>query len=318
MTNISDAINECLTNKYINNRFIITDDMDMNQVEKIRADLLRMIGYCILFKDNKNIEEYMSIENRQEQIEFLKKQINIRNGLSLNDKDLFDYIFNNFILNGFVFCKGNINEQVINEEELKDIFLLINIFKKYDPMINPIGIHTSDLILNKSGRKFDGSPRNMFEQFNPLWFSQFSGMNYCYSNLNLSISDRKGYMFKDKEKSLKCITRLIEDLNMNKNDKELVISIFNKYWDKYYSYDQSISLIPTYNIYDEDDFKELYNFYINPNTLYNSDYLFDLVINSGEFKNNVCYLNKDISIDNIEVINISSLFKEKKELNNTI
>ena len=28
-----------------------------------------------------------------------------------------------------------------------------------------------------------------------------------------------------------------------------------------------------------DDFKELYDFYINPNTLYNSDYLFDLVIN---------------------------------------
>lgn len=109
---ISKIITECLNNPIIQYKITITQGLNYAQKKQVNKELARILGYCILFKSNENIEEYMLLTKKEEQIQFLQKKIARNLGIELKDiplkrNEIINYIYENFRKNGYVFHAAN-------------------------------------------------------------------------------------------------------------------------------------------------------------------------------------------------------------------
>lgn len=105
-------ITDCLNNPILQYKFIKSKGLTVKQEDLAIKELSRMFGYCILFKSNEGIEEYMQLQDKNLQIQFLQQRIAQIIGIPLDDipsnsRKIVDYVYDNFIKNGYVFHAAN-------------------------------------------------------------------------------------------------------------------------------------------------------------------------------------------------------------------
>ena len=152
---IGTIVSECLNNPNIQ-RYLIESNK-VNFLDQ-RNNFSRMIGYCILFKESEGLEEYMSINKKDDQIEFIKKKVADKLEIPHSEinnriKEIKRYTFENFIRKGYMFHAGNskeinnlmkngIKEETNTQEEKEEFTNLKNYFS-----YNKIKFKTINIII---------------------------------------------------------------------------------------------------------------------------------------------------------------------------
>lgn len=320
---IGKIVSECINNKMIQHYFMKKKDMNYGDNDLIRKNFSRMVGYCILFKKPLCIETYMSLSTRDSQRLFLKLMIADEIGIKEDEieektDEINNYIFDNFIRDGYVFHAGN-SKAIIdnmknglsysdNLEEKMELLHIDSIFRKYGND-RPLGWGVLDINNKKNGWFLDNVPKNMlyYGEASPEWFSQFCGENMCYSWSEVPGESRHGYPNRDYDACYLAITRLIEKNYMNEDDKKEVIDFFNKCWEKYSDTEPYLLFIPAASLKEDiASEKEQYLYYFGDN-------MFDEVIDchNGCFGLNRC-CDKTIFSEDLSCVNLSPILPKYK------
>lgn len=109
---IAQIIDEGIKKSEIRKFFTQQGDLPYSEVKKIQAEFCRFIGYCILFRSTQNVEKYMLLKTKKEQIDYIKSEILNRLGILPSEVDtrkeeVIEYALNNFKRYGFVFHACN-------------------------------------------------------------------------------------------------------------------------------------------------------------------------------------------------------------------
>ena len=265
---IGKIVSECLNKTLIQNMLIKKRNMNIDEKIMQEENFSRMIGYCILFKESEGIEEYMYLDDEDKQINFLKRRIAKKIGISENEIDnrieeIIGYAFENFIKDGYVFHAGNsktiknnmkngLGVSETSSEDKLELMTIDSIFAKYGKD-HPLGWAILDINNNKDGWFFDGTPSHMlYYADSPEWFGQFCGGNHCYAYGLVPEEYRHGYANRDYDTCLLAVTKLIEKNNMNATDKKIIIDFFNKCWKLYGDTEPYLAFVPISNICDDD------------------------------------------------------------------
>ena len=134
---IARIIDNGIKKSEIRKLFIQQGNLQYNKKKKMQAEFCRFIGFCILFRNTQNVEKYMLIKNKKEQIDYIKLEIMNRLGILPSEVDerkeeVRLYALNNFKRYGFVFHAGNSN--IIKMVKIMKVFKYKNIklTKKYN------------------------------------------------------------------------------------------------------------------------------------------------------------------------------------------
>ena len=171
---IEDGINKSEIRKF----FMQPGNLPYSEVKKIQLEFCRFIGFCILFRSTQNVEKYMLLKEKKEQIDYIKSEIISRLGILPSEVDerkeeIREYALNNFKRYGFVFHAGNsksidkkmrfgLNGNNNNEEHQRELLEIEAIYRKYDPnnLYSPLGFASADIKDKKNGWFFDEWPLN--------------------------------------------------------------------------------------------------------------------------------------------------------------
>ncbi len=109
---IGEVIQEGLKNPVVKNICMHGKNKSSEEIKKIQSEFSRFVGYCILFKSSQDIEDYMLLSDKKDQIEFIKNKIAKEIGISkenieLKRKEIIQYAYQNFKKNGYVFHAAN-------------------------------------------------------------------------------------------------------------------------------------------------------------------------------------------------------------------
>ena len=109
---IAQIIEAGIKKSEIRRFFMQPGNLPYSEVKKIQAEFCRFIGFCILFRSTKNIEKYMLLKDKKEQIDYIESEIVRRLGIlpsEVNERkeEVREYALNNFKRYGFVFHAGN-------------------------------------------------------------------------------------------------------------------------------------------------------------------------------------------------------------------
>ena len=271
--NIGKIINDGLKNPVVKRICMHPEKYSNDEVKKKQLEFSRFIGYCILFKSNEDVEKYMLIDNKKEQIIFLKKKIAKKIGIkeediNIRNEEIIKFVFENFKKNGYVFHAANsvsirrkmINGLVDNDvdiEQQRELLDIEAIYRKYNPdsQYSPIGHGAEDIKSDKVGWFFDGLPIHSTGYANsPQWFSYLCGKSYVYFS-NITEDNRNGYASRDYKKSLNAISWLIKNGNMNLKDKKILLDFFNKCWNQYKDATPCLMFIPVEEVGVNDEIK---------------------------------------------------------------
>lgn len=233
---IAQIIDEGIKKSEIRKFVTQTGDLPYSEVKKIQAEFCRFIGYCILFRSTQNVEKYMLLKNKKEQIDYIKSEIINRLGILPSEVDerkeeIVEYALNNFKRYGFVFHACNsksvdkkmrygLNGNNNNMEHQIELLEIEAIYRKYDPnsLYSPLGFASADIKDKKNGWFFDGWPLNATGYANsPQWFSYFCGKSYIYFD-DILEERRNGYANRDFTTSLESVTYLIKSRKMSRED----------------------------------------------------------------------------------------------------
>ena len=151
MSDISTVVNDCINYSFVKPFIQKKKYMSYEEKEKREKYFARMIGYCSLFKDSKGIVQYLSIQDKDKQIEFIKNKIaeilNIpHNEITDREDEILMFVYNNYFKNGYVY--RGCNSKTISDiekyglkgtsfEEKNELRYIDSIFKKYGS-INPL------------------------------------------------------------------------------------------------------------------------------------------------------------------------------------
>ena len=259
---IARIIDNGIKKSEIRKFFIQPGNLPYNEVKKMQAEFCRFIGFCILFRNTQNVEKYMLIKNKKEQIDYIKLEIMNRLGILPSEVDerkeeVRLYALNNFKRYGFVFHAGNsksinkkmrfgLNGNNDNEEHQKELLEIEAIYRKYDSnnLYSPLGFASSDIKNKKNGWFFDGWPLNATGYANsPQWFSYFCGKSYIYFDA-IPEEKRNGYANRDFETSLDAVTYLIKSRGMSREDGKRIFEFFYKFWNEYKDTTPCLMFIP--------------------------------------------------------------------------
>ena len=309
-TNIGNLINQVLSNQEIISIINSKEDIDQTFGE--------VINYCILFKEeNNNIIEYLSSTDKKS---FIANKIIDKLGLHNLDHELQQniiakYIYFNYELNGYSFHStnsifaDNIKKEGLNgsnsfkDEYSKDILEIDKIYKKYN--ITIFNWATKDA--NKNTWCYDGHPYNILGYcFGPEWFSEFCGNALCYDSI-VSDDIRNGYKEKDYNKSKLCIQKLMDYVNMKDDDKNIIFSFFNKYWNIFEKSNPSFILIPN-NLIKNYDIQHEMNSIDNNSSDFYKKYLDRLF----EYHSNDMQSDLNIEPEQLYEIDLTSFFNYDK------
>ena len=330
---IGQIISECLNNRLIQHYFMKKKNMTYDEKKLQEKNFSRMIGYCILFKESEGIEEYMSLTDEKQQIQFLKLRIADKIVISHNEidnriEDIIRYAFENFVKNGYVFHAGNsssiendmkygLSVSQSSQENKLELMHIASIYRKYGND-NPLGWGILDIKNERNGWFYDSNPHNMLYYANsPEWFGQFCGGNHCYSFGLVPEENRHGYANRDYDACFLTITKLIEKYNMDESDKKEILDFFNKCWDKFGNTDPYLAFVPISSLRDDNNIDELKSFYfpsLNENTSYfREDFIFEDILEGGckYMRNDVC-CNKVVNPEVLSCVNLSSILPRFK------
>ena len=260
INDIGDIIQSCINKPIVREFCTLRQGLSYNEKEKIKRNFSMAIGYCILFRNSEDIEDYLKISGKKARIYFLKlkvaKLLNIsENEIQKHRDKIFKYIYTNFKENGYVFHGTNsfsANKKLSNGmipsqniEHKQELLRISYIYKKYNSFVDPLGYASRDIIDGKNGWFYDAIPKHSLYYANsPEWFGEFCGNNNAYSYL---ISDelKNGYANRDYNTSLEAITVLMNDLKMNENDRKEVLTFFDKCWNLFKDTKPILILIPS-------------------------------------------------------------------------
>lgn len=237
-------------------------NLPYSKVKKLQEEFCRFIGFCILFRSTKNIEKYMLLKDKKEQMDYIKSEIINRLGILPSEveerkEEIREYALNNFKRYGFVFHAGNsksinkkmkfgLNGNNNNEEHQKELLEIEKIYRKYDPdnLYSPLGFASADIKKKKNGWFFDGWPLNATGYANsPQWFSYFCGKSYIYFD-DIPEEKRNGYANRDFETSLEAVAYLIKSRKMSREDGKEILKFFYKFWNEYKDTTPCLMFVP--------------------------------------------------------------------------
>ena len=283
--------------------------------------IAQIINYCMLFKSNEGIIEYINSDNKKEFI--INKIASILNiskeNIQSNIGEIEKYAYLNFHLNGYIFHATNSlygSELIKNgfikkedNEEKNDIIRINEIFSKYDKT-NPFQFIINDFNHENTGIFCDSDSLRIMSYSNgPEWFRLFCGEASVYHQL-VDYHKENGYSTKNYDDAFKCVSSLIKYYNLPENESNEVLTFFNKYWNKYKDTKPMVILIPTNVVFDEMTMqKAMINF------IYNNDheYIFDIIA-SGKalLYNNFC-VNQSININDLNYFSLEQLIVDKNK-----
>ncbi len=73
--NMGIIVNNGLNNQTVRRLCTHSQNKNYSEIKKIQMEFSRFIGYCILFRNTENIDQYMLLQDKGAQIDFIKKQI---------------------------------------------------------------------------------------------------------------------------------------------------------------------------------------------------------------------------------------------------
>lgn len=333
--NMGKIVSEGLTNPVVKYFCMQGKNKSSDEIKKAQYELCRFIGFCILFRNSQDIEKYMLLSNKNDQLIFLKEKIAKKLGIPKEEigqrkKEIVQYAYQNFKKNGFVFHAANstsvkmkmlngLDDNMMNIEQQKELLYIESLYRKYNPNspYSPLGHGATDIIDNKTGWFFDGFPIHSTTYANsPQWFSYLCGKSYIYFN-SIPEERRNGYANKDYETSLEAVIWLIKNTNMSLEDRKKILSFFTKYWNEYKDTTPCLMFIPVEEVGINDEIKlEQYLSDEGMNLLF--DDIISGKVNSG--KNYCC--KKSISPEKLSYVDLSPIlpmFKiERNKENNFI
>ena len=287
-SDISTIINECLNNPILKSKLIVIPGLSYSEKKHIDDEICRMFGYCILFKSNEDIEQYMSITEKNEQIQFLKEKIAKKIGISTKEisnkmDEIIKYAFESFKVNGYVFhgCNSDSAESKMklglkgsSNEHIKELMDISYTFKKYG-FSNLLLFADQDAKNNRTGWFYDATPRNLtYYSDSPEWFNQLCGEAIAYNGL-IPDECRHGYRNRDYDTAFEAINILISHYRMNDEDKNKIIEFFNKSWNKFKNTKPCAILVPISEIQSKDAIQKNLNFYLKE---FDPDFIFEDII----------------------------------------
>lgn len=321
---IAMIIDEGIKEKEIRKFFTQPGNLPYSEVKKVQTELCRFIGYCILFRSTKNIEKYMLLKDKKEQIDFIKSEIINRLGILPSEvherkEEVREYALNNFKRYGFVFHAGNsksinkkmrfgLNGKSNNEEHQKELLEIEAIYRKYDPnnLYSPLGFAPTDIKDKKNGWFFDGWPLNATGYANsPQWFSYFCGKSYIYFD-DIPEERRNGYANRDFVTSLEAVAYLIKSRGMSREDGKQILKFFYKFWNEYKDTTPCLMFIPVKEVGINTE-NELENYL----TEKGMDILFeDIIQGKVNSLNNYC-CKRNITPDKLAYVDLSLILPKK-------
>ena len=321
---IAQIIDEGIKKSEIRKFFTQPGDLPYSEVKKIQSEFCRFIGYCILFRSTQNLEKYMLLKNKNEQIDYIKSEIINKLGILPSEVDerkeeVIEYALNNFKRCGFVFHACNsksidkkmrygLNGNNDNVEHQKELLEIEAIYRKYDPnnLYSPLGFASADIKNKKNGWFFDGWPLNATGYANsPQWFSYFCGKSYVYFD-DIPEERRNGYANRDFTTSLEAVTYLIKSRKMSREDGKQIFKFFYKFWNEYKDTTPCLMFIPVkeVGINTENELEE----YLTEEGM---DTLFeDIVQGKVNPLNNYC-CRKNIDPDKLAYFDLSPILPKK-------
>ena len=284
-----------------------TIDGDMTRTDKYRRMIVlgQVINYCILFKSNDGITDYLASDDKYN---YLIDKVS-----SITDNPL-EYAYENFVVDGYSFHATNsfFGEKILKyglspryngkEEFVNDVVRIADIYDKYG-YGNPLGWSVLDLLAGKTGWFSDSTPFNVTYYSNgPEWFGHFCGGSCFYFGL-VDDDKRNGYYNRNYEDTLECVLSLTKHVDMNERDTKEVIEFFNKYWNLFENSKPWVIMIPNKLLYDV-----------------NNDYLDEcyerIARGSGIFSNDTCHY-KYIPGDQLDHFDLSSIVLRKEWMPHT-
>lgn len=321
---IAQIIETGIKKSEIRRFFMQPGNLPYSEVKKIQAEFCRFIGFCILFRSTKNIEKYMLLKDKKEQIDYIKSEIVSRLGIlpsEVNERkeEVREYALNNFKRYGFVFHAGNsksinkkmefgLNGNNNNVEHQKELLEIEAIYRKYDPnnLYSPLGFASADIKEKKNGWFFDGWPLNATGYANsPQWFSYFCGKSYIYFD-DIPEERRNGYANRDFGTSLDAVVYLIKSRGMSREDGKEILKFFYKFWNEYKDTTPCLMFVPVKEVGLNTE-KELEKYL----TEQGMNLLFeDIVQGKVNLLNNHC-CKKNITPDKLAYIDLSPILPKK-------
>ena len=329
--NMGKIVNDGLNNQTVRELCMHFETNSYVETQKKQVEFSRFIGYCILFRNIQNIEQYMLLKNKDEQKKFLIKQIakkmNIpENEITKRNKEIILFAFNNFKKNGYVFHGANslstINKMInglrnndVNIKEQEELLKIEDIYRKYNPnsKYSPLGHGATDIKENKTGWFFDGLPIHSTGYANsPQWFNYLCGKSYVYFE-NIPEQERNGYESRNYKKALSAISWLIEKENMDVEDKKEILNFFEKNWNRYEKATPCLIFIPVKEVKINEDIT--IEQYLSSEGV---DRLFDDIISGTVNPIKNCCCKKMILPDKLSFVDLSLIFDHSKNEVNII
>lgn len=257
--NIGQVIQDALKIPEINAKCLLENKLTYAEKDKREKSLSQVINYCILFRSYDGLKDYMKTPDKNKS-DFLVRRIATVLNIKYEDietrfNDVFNYVFNSFQVNGYVFHSTNsffaeqmklngLSPNNPNKEEFDyDILRISKIFKKYGSF-NPLGWGLMDIQNGKNGWFYDEKSESISYYCNgPEWFNQFCGCNPVYINL-IENEKRYGYANRNYSDALECINFLIKNKNIGNEDSKIILEFFNKYWSMFEYTKPTVVLIP--------------------------------------------------------------------------
>lgn len=304
MNEIGKLIEETLNIDEIKSKCMIDYTESYNKRAQRTLCLAQIINYCILFRSNDGIVDYINTENKKD---FLIKKIafllNIDNeNIEAKFDEILKFTYFNFFVDGFIFHATNslFGNQMItngfsernNDEEKSDIVHINQILQK-SGKLTPFKFVFFDLSHDYTGLFCNSNPLLITDYcYGPEWFRLFCGEAPVYDQL-VDYKKEKGFRNKNYDDALECVKKLIEYHNLPDNDAKEVLDFFNKYWNKFKDATPMVILIPTKMVFDNDTMLNAIKKNLDG---CNIDHIFD-IISSGKslLYDNFCVKN---SIDN--------------------
>ncbi|MCI8778528.1 MAG: hypothetical protein HFI87_05205 [Bacilli bacterium] len=300
MDKIGKLIEETLNIDEVKSKCTIDYDESYNERSQKSNCLAQIINYCILFRNNSDIVDYINTENKKD---FLIKKIASLLGISNENikvkfSEILKFAYYNFFIEGFIFHATNslYGNQLItngffvrnNEEEKNDIEHVNQILQK-SGKLSPFKFIFFDLSHDYTGLFCNSDPLLITNYCSgPEWFRLFCGEAPVYHQL---VDYKKEYGFRNKnyDDALECIKNLIDYHNLSDKDAKEVLAFFNKYWNKFKDAKPMVILIPTKMVFNEDAMSNAISNSLNG---FNIDHIFD-IISSGKslLYNNFCVKN---------------------------
>lgn len=259
---IAEYIEDSLKMKNIKIRCYRSSNNNLEECNTAAKCLGQVINYCILFRSNEGIDEYMSLRNDEARKEYIinktAKILSISSSeIESHQEDIANYFFENFKKGGFAFhttnslCANDIMKNGISKNNrlwTKDEIIEMNeLFGKYTNL-NILGWLPADM-RNSDSWFYDLTPKNIEDYAGaPEWFAQFCGES-IYGYKLIKEENRSAFRHRNYEIALDNINKLIKSQKMEQNDANKVLNFFHKFWKMFEDSKSCTIMIPKTKLY---------------------------------------------------------------------